>query len=205
MLEVDNETGYYCVRLARAAAERWIKENKRIEPIKPIPQQAKEVFGAFVTVKKLIHGHEELRGCIGYPIGIKALYEEIIDLAREATLFDPRFPPVIEEELPQLIFEVTILTPPQKIGYNNPEELLDQIEVGRDGLIVRYGKFQGLLLPQVPVEQGWDKETFISYTCRKAWLSPDMWKKEKITVEKFQGVIFAEVSPAGEIKRIIIN
>jgi len=201
-MEITDETGKYCVKLARKASESWIIYNKRIEPIKPIPEQAKEVYGAFVTVKKIVSSHEELRGCIGYPIGIKPLYQEIIDLARESTMFDPRFPSVSEEELPQLIFEVTILTPPEEIQYSTPEELLEQIEIGRDGLIVRYGKFQGLLLPQVPVEQGWDKETFITYTCKKAWLTGDAWKTLKLTVEKFQGVVFSEINPNGEIKRV---
>lgn len=204
-MQVIDETGFYLVKLARHAAESWIIKDEQPNPIEPIPEQAKITTGAFVTVKSRFEDDYALRGCIGYPIGIKSLYEEVIDLARESTLHDPRFPPVKENELKNLVFEVTILTPPVEIQYNTPEELLDNIEIPGDGLIVKFGRSQGLLLPQVPLEQEWDKEEFISYTCRKAFLPVDAWRNEKITVEKFQGVVFSEITPKGEIKRLSLN
>jgi uncharacterized protein (TIGR00296 family) len=200
-MEVSDETGIYLVKLARYAAKSWISIDKKPKPIEPIPEQAKLTTGAFVTVKVKDGNETHLRGCIGYPIGIKSLYEEIIDLAKESTLNDPRFDPVSEEELSSLIFEVTVLTPPEEIIYSTPRELLENINIPGDGLIVKYGRMSGLLLPQVPVEQGWDEEEFISYTCRKAFLPTDIWKKEKIKVEKFQGIIFSEKQPEGEIER----
>ena len=204
-MKITQETGHYLVKLARLAGETWVREGKRIKAPLPIPEQAKLTMGAFVTVKKLVYNHHELRGCIGYPIGIAPLVEEIIDLSRESTQRDPRFPPVSPNELDHIIFEVSILTPPQKINYNNPNELIQQIEIGKDGLIVKLGRFQGLLLPQVPIEQGWNVEEFISYTCRKAWLPPDSWKKEKIEVQKFQGYVFTEKTPRGEIEEVILS
>jgi uncharacterized protein (TIGR00296 family) len=204
-MQVTDETGFYLVKLARYAAESWIIKDELPTPIEPIPKQAKVTTGAFVTVKSTFEDSHVLRGCIGYPIGIKALYEEVIDLAKESTLHDPRFPPVKENELQNLIFEVTVLTPPVEIQYSTPEELLDSIKIPGDGLIVKFGRSQGLLLPQVPVEQGWDKEEFISYTCRKAYLPVDTWRNEKITVEKFQGIVFSETTPKGEIKRLTLN
>lgn len=204
-MQVIDETGFYLVKLARHAAESWIIKDEPPIPIEPIPKQAKLTTGTFVTVKSIFEDGHALRGCIGYPIGIKALYEEVIDLARESTLRDPRFPPVKENELQNLIFEVTVLTPPVEIQYNTPEELLENIKIPGDGLIVKFRRFQGLLLPQVPIEQDWNKEEFISHTCRKAFLPVDIWRNEKITVEKFQGVVFSETTPKGEIKRLSLN
>ena len=204
-MEVKDETGIYLVKLARFAAKIWICEGKEPSPLLPMPEQAEFTTGAFVTVKTRIGDEAHLRGCIGYPIGIKPLFKEVIDLARESTLNDPRFDPVQEKELSSLIFEVTVLTPPEEIVYNSPEELLNSITIPGDGLIVKHGGTSGLLLPQVPVEQDWDVEEYISYTCRKAFLPTDIWKKEKITVEKFQGVVFTETKSEGEIKRVSLN
>ncbi|MHA1304888.1 MAG: TIGR00296 family protein [Candidatus Heimdallarchaeaceae archaeon] len=200
-MEIDFATGEYLVNLARKAAESWVVRNERISPIEPIPEQAKLKTGAFVTVKKYRTTGEKLRGCIGYIEGIAPLYVEIIDLARASTLEDPRFPPVRPEELDNLIFEVTVLTIPEKIIYSNPSDLVSQIKVGRDGLIVEKGYNRGLLLPQVPVEQHWNVEEFLSYTCRKAYLPIDIWKKEEIIIKRFQGIIFSEKMPGGEIER----
>ena len=200
-MQIEDETGIYLVKLARIAAEKWIKENSKTDPTLPIPPQAESVTGAFVTVKTHEIGSLSLRGCIGYPIGIKPLYQEIIDLAKSSTLEDPRFPPVDKSELHDLIFEVTIMTPPQTIKYETPEELLNQISVPGDGLIVEYKGYKGLLLPQVPIEQNWNKEEFLSFTCRKAYLPTNIWKKEKIIVQRFQGIIFSEETPNGKITR----
>ena len=200
-MEIEDSTGIYLVKLARHAAEIWVKGSKKPQPLEPIPEQAKFKTGAFVTVKITKGQEKHLRGCIGYILGIDSLYKEVIDLARASTLNDPRFPPVTVDELPNLVFEVTVMTPPERIDYDSPQNLLNQIVVPRDGLIVKLGRFQGLLLPQVPVEQGWNSEEFLSYTCRKAYLPMDAWKKEKVIVEKFQGIIFSETEPYGEIIR----
>lgn len=204
-MDVKDETGIYLVKLARYAAFSWIVEEKEPDPIQPIPDQAQFTTGAFVTVKEKIGDEAHLRGCIGYPIGIKPLFEEVIDLAKESTLNDPRFDPVQEKELPNLIFEVTVLTPPEEINYTSPEDLLSKIKIPGDGLIVKHGRFSGLLLPQVPIEQNWKEEEYISYTCRKAYLPTDIWKREKIEVKKFQGVVFTEKSPEGEIMRLSLE
>ncbi len=204
-MQVKDETGIYLVKLARHSAESWVINSESPTPTEPIPEQATITTGAFVTVKSFENGETHLRGCIGYPLGIKSLYEEVIDLSRESTLNDPRFPPVKEHEFSSLVFEVTVLTPPNEIEYSDSADLLNQINVPGDGLIVKFGQYQGLLLPQVPVEQNWDKEEFLSYTCRKAYLPTDIWKKEKISVKKFQGVVFSEIEPMGKIKRLALN
>jgi AmmeMemoRadiSam system protein A len=146
---------------------------------------AKPVFlekrGVFVT----LHRRGELRGCIGYPLPYKPLAEAVVDNAIAAATEDPRFPAVTSAELGELNIEISVLTVPQKVA--GP----DQVQVGRDGIIISKGFQRGLLLPQVPVEQGWDLEQYVSYGCRKAGLAPDEWKNG-VQIEVFQAVVFGE-------------
>ena len=115
------------------------------------------------------------------------------------------FPILKKDELDYIIVEVTILTPPVEIKIEKPEDYLSNIEIGRDGLIVEQGFYKGLLLPQVPVEQGWDKEGFISHTCMKAGLLPDAWFDKNTRIFKFSGQVFTEIKPRGEIKEKKLN
>ena len=91
------------------------------------------------------------------------------------------------------------ITKPEIINATLPQDYISSIEVGRDGLIVEQGFYKGLLLPQVPVEQGWNKEEFLSHTCMKAGLLPDCWFEEATKIYKFSAEIFSEVEPRGEI------
>jgi AmmeMemoRadiSam system protein A len=121
--------------------------------------------GAFTT----LHENGELRGCIGMVMAVKPLDETIREMARAAALEDPRFAPVVEAELGSLQLEISVLSPMFVIA---PEDVV----VGRHGLMVTYGGHRGLLLPQVAGEWGWDRETLLAQTCRKASLPPDQWK-----------------------------
>ena len=127
------------------------------------------------------------------------LKNAIIEGAQSATR-DPRFPPLAENELDNIIIEVTILTKPEIIEVNQPQDYLSNIEIGRDGLIVEQGFYKGLLLPQVPIEQGWEKEEFLSHTCMKAGLLPDAWADKNTKIFKFSGQIFTEIEPRGKIR-----
>ena len=127
----------------------------------------------------------ELRGCIGYPLPLKPLGEAVAEMAVAAASEDPRFPSVTQDELGKLDIEISVLTVPQQVA--GPEN----VQVGVDGIIVSKGPRRGLLLPQVPVEQGWDLEQYISYGCRKAGLPPDEWKKG-VQIEVFQAIVFGE-------------
>ena len=100
-----------------------------------------------------------------------------------------------------LVIEVSILTPPELIKIKNPEEYIENVKIGRDGLIIGRGWRRGLLLPQVPVEWGWDSKNFLSQCCLKAGLPPDEWKKPGIDVYKFQAILFKEDEPEGKIIR----
>lgn len=192
---MDIEFGREAVRAARQAAEAETQgkaENPEFSNI------FRELSGVFVTISKYPSG--DLRGCIGYPEPVLPLGEAIISASRSAC-HDPRFSSLTLKEAEKCVFEVTILTHPNKINFSSPEDLLNKIEIGRDGLILSYKGRRGLLLPQVPVEWGWDKEEYLGHLSVKSGLPQDTWKKEGITIESFQGEIFAEGSPKGEVVR----
>ena len=139
--------------------------------------------GAFVTL------HEaggELRGCIGSIQAVAPLFQAVSSSAINAAFRDPRFFPVTPEELPALHIEISVMSPIEAV--TNVEE----IEVGRDGLIVSRGSRAGLLLPQVASEHGWDRETFLRQTCVKAGLPPDAWRSPDCRIERFSAEVFAE-------------
>ena len=165
MLNFDE--GRKAVALARNVIEQYIKNNTTLSST--LAGIFTEKQGTFVTLHTF--PEHDLRGCIGIPLPVIPLKEAIIDAAKSATR-DPRFPPLKENEVNKVIIEVTILTKPELIKAGKPQEYVSSIEIGRDGLIVEQGFYKGLLLPQVPVEQGWDKEEFLSHTCMKAGLLP---------------------------------
>jgi uncharacterized protein (TIGR00296 family) len=187
--------GIKAVQFARNVAESYVK-NKKI-PSPDLEKVFNEKLGVFVTIHTF--PEHDLRGCIGIPFPIMSLKEAIIDSAQSAAR-DPRFPPLKENELSSIIIEVTILTKPELIKVKQPQDYLSHIAIGRDGLIVEQSFYKGLLLPQVPVEQGWDKEEFLSHTCMKAGLLPDAWVDKDIKISKFSGQIFTETKPRGTIE-----
>jgi uncharacterized protein len=141
-----------------------------------------EKRGAFVTLKK--RGH--LRGCIGYIKAVKPLWETVQEMAVAAAFHDPRFPSLKAEELKDLTFEISVLSPLQRI--NNVEE----IEVGKHGLYLVRGYNSGLLLPQVAVEYGWDREIFLAETCCKAGLPPQAWRDKETEIYIFSADYFSD-------------
>jgi uncharacterized protein len=145
-------------------------------------QHLSEPRGAFTT----LYCRGKLRGCVGYPGALLALFRTVIETARAAAFEDPRFPPVTLAEAGELAISISVLSTLTPIAP-------DQIEVGRHGLVIAAGGRRGLLLPQVPVEHGWDRVTFLEQTCRKAGLPPDAWKAGA-TVEAFNAEVFGEPS-----------
>lgn len=138
--------------------------------------------GAFVTLEK----RGALRGCIGYVRGFKPLGQTVSEMAVQAALHDPRFPPVTRDELDDLTIEVSVLSP------LSPVEDVSEIEVGKHGLVIQSGGRSGLLLPQVAVDQGWDRDTFLDHTCLKAGLPPGCWRGGDVTILKFTAEVFGE-------------
>ena len=162
-----------------------------------LSQNFSQKSGVFVTLHT--YPKQQLRGCIGIPYPMMPLENAIMEAAQSAT-HDPRFPPLKKDEINRVIVEVTILTPPIKILVENPQQYLKEIKIGRDGLIAEQGHYKGLLLPQVPVEQGWNVEEFLTQTCLKAGLLPDAWFDSDTILYRFSGNIFYELSPNGDIR-----
>ena len=145
-------------------------------------ERLKENCGAFVTLKE----NGQLRGCIGYIQAVKPLFETIKDVAKSAAVNDYRFNPVTQEELGKLEYEISVLTPLKRI------KDINEIEVGKHGLVMKRGFDSGLLLPQVATEYNWDRETFLKETCRKAGLPQDAWKDKATEIYTFSAEVFGE-------------
>jgi uncharacterized protein (TIGR00296 family) len=142
-----------------------------------------------------------LRGCIGFPLPEKPLYQGVVEAAIAAATEDPRFPPLDRQELNNTIFEVSVLTSPQQISVS-PAEYGKEIEIGRDGLILHWRFGSGLLLPQVPVELKWNVEEYLANICYKAGAPPDVWLDPSSKLYRFQAVVFKEVEPKGEVVQL---
>jgi len=201
--QLTQKEGEYLVKLARKAVEQHLKNGQIIEVPADVSPKLKEKCGVFVTINSVkIRGEgHELRGCIGFPYPTNMLAQAVIESAISSATQDPRFYPMRAEELDQVVFEVSVLTPPEPVEAENPQEYCSKIKVGRDGLIVERSYCKGLLLPQVPVEWKWDEEAFLCQCCMKAGLPPDSWLLKGTKIYRFQAIIFEEVSPNGKIER----
>jgi AmmeMemoRadiSam system protein B/AmmeMemoRadiSam system protein A len=167
--------------IARGTIEQYVRTG-RAPDFSASTEHLKEKRGVFVT----LHKRGELRGCIGYVEPVKPLYLAVRDMAISAATEDPRFPPVTVDELSEIDIEITVLSPLRRVS--DPESVI----VGRHGLLIRKGFHSGLLLPQVPVEQGWTKKEFLEFTCRKAGLMPDAYKDSDAELYVFEGEVFGE-------------
>jgi uncharacterized protein (TIGR00296 family) len=203
--QLSEEEGKFLVEIARKAAEEYLKTKKHIRAPESLSKNLLQPCGVFVTINRLENGEKKLRGCIGYPYPTTPLVQAVIDSAINAATQDTRFRPLSQGELDKLVFEVSVLTPPQMLEVKKPKEYPTQIKVGEDGLIVERGMYKGLLLPQVPVEWEWDEEEFLCQCCVKAGLSPDYWLIEGTRIYKFQAIVFEEEKPRGEVKRRILS
>ncbi|MGZ4850472.1 MAG: TIGR00296 family protein [Candidatus Bathyarchaeia archaeon] len=202
VFELSLEEGKFLIQLARTVVKQYLETGKAIQPPKETPKKLFEHCGVFVTINSVRGGEKELRGCIGYPYPTSPLVEAVIDSAINAATRDPRFEPLSLSELSKVVFEVSVLTPPEPVNVDNPKEYLNKIKVGEDGLIIEKGYSKGLLLPQVPVEWGWCEEEFLCQCCVKAGLPPDSWLVKGAKIYKFHAIIFEEESPKGEVKRL---
>lgn len=199
--QLSDEEGAFLVKSARKAVGEYLKNRKVIGVPKNVSPKLMERCGVFVTLNSTMHGGKELRGCIGLPYPTVPLAQAVIGSAIDSATRDPRFHPVSSEELDHITFEVSVLTPPQLLEVQKPSAYPSKVKVGRDGLIVERGFYKGLLLPQVPVEWGWDEEEFLCQCCIKAGLSPDSWLVRGTKIYRFEAIIFEENSPKGKVKR----
>ncbi len=195
--QLSDKDGEILVKTARRVVTEYLKNRTKIKLEQTFESNFSLNSGVFVTLNNPMG----LRGCVGFALPDKKLYNALVDAAISAATEDPRFPPVTTEELEQITFEVTVLTPPEVIHVSDTVEYTSRIKVGRDGLIVKHGFNSGLLLPQVPVEYGWTGEEFLGYTCEKAGLPRDCWKDKETQVQKFEGIVFKEETPNGRVVR----
>src|SRR5208283_3287357 len=170
------------IQLAKKSVETAVREKKLYEPPASEFAAFQQERGAFVTLKE----KGELRGCIGLTTAEKPLYLAVRDAATFAALRDPRFPPVDAGELPELEYEISVLTPFRRV--------LDakEIRIGRDGLLMVQGHNEGIFLPQVPTEQGWDRKTYLAELGRKAGLTRQAWQDEATDIFAFSAIVFNE-------------
>jgi len=195
-------TGEYLVKIARRAIETYLENKTKIKTPKDVPKDLLNESGVFVTLHRLGNNQKlSLRGCIGrIESRGGTLIQSTIDSAIDAAIHDPRFPQVQKSEMNKITIEVTILTIPQKIEVEKPQDYFEIIKIGCHGLIAERGPYQrGLLLPQVPVEQEWDIGQYLDYVCQKAGLPPNAWKDLKTIILSFEGIIYSEISPNGHI------
>ena len=170
---ISQEHGEYLLNIAKKAVKTYLETGEQILVPEDCPEELKEKLGVFVTLNK----NDQLRGCIGYPEPIESAIQATISVA-------------IAEEYDNLEFEVTVLTKPQLMEIAHPSEYLNNIKIGKDGLMIKKGYSKGLLLPQVATENNFDVETFLEHTCMKAGISADSYLDESCDVYTFQGQIF---------------
>jgi AmmeMemoRadiSam system protein A len=154
-------------------------ENRAIS-LDPPTSHFAEPRGAFTS----LYLRGELRGCVGYVLPVNSVYRAVAETARAAAFEDTRFHPITPNEACDLQIELSILSPPKPIT-------AEAIEVGRHGLLISTPFRRGLLLPQVPIEHHWDRQTFLEQTCRKAGLPGDAWQTGA-TIEAFTAEVFGE-------------
>jgi len=194
------EEGKFLVNLARQTVTGYLKKGKVLQVPESVSTKLMEPSGVFVTLNSLHKGAKTLRGCIGLPYPTTPLVQAVIEAALSAATRDPRFPPVTPQELDQITFEVSVLTPPERVTVEKPTDYPSKIKVGQDGLIIEKSYCKGLLLPQVPVELGWNEEEFLCQCSMKAGLPPDSWLLKDTKIYRFQAIIFEEALPKGQIK-----
>jgi AmmeMemoRadiSam system protein A len=177
---LDDEARRFLLALARKTIQCRL-DGQPLPAPEPQAPVVNETRGAFVTLK--IGGR--LRGCIGHVVGVVPLWKAVRDNAIAAAFEDPRFDPLQAGELAQSRIEISALTPLRQVT-------ADEVTVGRDGILIERARSRGLLLPQVAVEYGWDRETFLDHTCRKAGLEPGCWRHPDTIISTFSAEVFGE-------------
>lgn len=180
MFQLTEKDQQLLLQIARDSVRFYLLSESPHLPEAP-PGVLTEVHGIFVS----IHKRDELRGCIGnvHPTG--PLVQSAAECAIAAAVGDPRFMPLMPGELPEVEFEISVLSGMERVLNVN------DIEVGKHGLLISQRNARGLLLPQVPTAYGWDRERFLAETCKKAGLRPDAWK-DGATIERFSAFVFGE-------------
>jgi len=181
-LELDKEQKQLLLKIARETVDSTVTGSAPVgyDIDDPVLNTG---CGAFVTIHRL----GNLRGCIGNITATTPLWMTVMTMAEEASMRDPRFPPVSPDELEDIDIEISAISPLQKIGD------IKEIEVGKHGILIRKGFSQGLLLPQVAAENGFDRISFLEHTCLKAGLARNCYREQGCEIFIFSAVVFGEV------------
>lgn len=171
------------LQLARDAIQASLRGEPEVTPpATPEPGLAGMQAGVFIS----LHVGGELRGCIGSIEHTRPLLDSVCAMAVAAACNDPRFEPLRLEELPDTRIEISVLTPLQALRN------LQDLQIGKHGVMIRLGKRHGLLLPQVAAQRGWDAGTFVRHVCRKAGLPEDAWQDPKAELLYFSAEVFSD-------------
>ncbi len=186
---LGKEDGALLIKAAREAIEHFSEFGEVPSTLKGVDLDAyQEPRGVFVTLKR----GGQLRGCVGFPLPMFPLGQAVVKAAVAAAFDDYRFTPLKKEELKGLDVELSVLSVPETIEVADPSEYLEKIKLGRDGLIIEYMGHSGLLLPQVPEEQGWGVKEYLEGICMKAGIPPGSWSEDGAVLKSFRAQIFGE-------------
>ncbi len=179
-MKLSTEQQAYLLRTARYAIESEFDASRQEPP--PPAEPIDFRCGAFVTLRS----RGDLRGCIGTMSSDRPLPDLIRDMARSSAFRDPRFPPLRRDELSSVKIELSLLSPLVRIND------LSEIVPGEHGIYLVCGPRSGVLLPQVAVEHGWDRTTFLEQTCLKAGLPRDAYRDADVAIHVFSAVVCSE-------------
>ncbi|MCL2712413.1 MAG: TIGR00296 family protein [Methanomassiliicoccaceae archaeon] len=193
MTSLSTNDGIVAVKTARCVITQEVTK-ERTAYMMHFPYTEK--CGVFVTINKF--PSLNLRGCIGF---IEPLYElpYALEHAARSACHDPRFQSLKKSELDNVVVEVTILTRPERIIVKEKKELLNEIIIGKHGLLLEYKDRRSVFLPQVPEEWNWNVTEYLENLCMKAGISKDKWKDDECEISSFEGRIFKETTPSGDI------
>lgn len=181
----------HLLTLARKTLVAVTAGKPRLRPdLAALPPHLSEVRACFVTLRNTRH-ENDLRGCTGTVIARRPLAEEVSLSTEQTALHDPRFQPVTSDELPDLSIEISVLTPPQPLPYDSPDDLLRLLRPGVDGVLLQHGYHRATFLPQV-WENVRDTPHFLSMLSRKMGLAADAWRTLPMTVHIYQSNSFEE-------------
>jgi uncharacterized protein len=199
MIPFTHEEGQIIVRVARDSVERLFSDRGTRSRNSV---RSKLQAGVFVSIHNFSAGGNNLRGCVGFPLPRGEFYSSLEEAAVAAATQDPRFRPISEEDLDNMIFEVSVLNGPELIDVAKPVDYLNVVKIGVDGLILSWGEYSSLLLPQVALEYNWTVDEYLRNLCCKAGLTEDMWMNHDVKIYKFSCAIFRESKPRGRIYRL---
>ena len=188
---ICEKTGKFLLEISRQALSQFIQDRTTITTPQEYPEELNEKMGIFVTIYNISTKERQLRGCVGLPYPDRSLVEGIIQ-ATVLACQDTRFVPLSNKEIPDLSIDISILSKPQIINVESPEEYPSKITPYQDGLILKLGMHSGLFLPVVWDHYA-DPQDFLAALSLKAGLPSETWYKEKgINIYKFITQVFNE-------------